>query len=126
MALKEITDTGGADKFKFENKGDKLAGYYIGRDTITINGKPVTKHTFQKDDGSMVAPLGNFKLDELLSKVTPGAWTEVEFTGVQKLKTGKTLKGFRVASDDERVVGTVAPKSLESKIQDIKNQARGA
>jgi hypothetical protein len=125
MAMKEIADTGSGEKFKFENKGDTIEGFYLGSGSITINGKPVVKHSFQKADGTVVSPLGNYKLDELLSKVTVGAWTKVEYTGLQKLKAGKTLKGFRVASDDERMVGT-RTQSLEDKIAGIKNQAKGA
>lgn len=112
MALKTANGGARGDKFKFEEEGDKLEGYYLGSSIIVINGDNVTAHNVQTDKGIM-SPLGSTDLNRKLGEVPAGARVVIVFEGIKKLGKGKTLKIFDVKYDDEDVIAP--PQTTASK-----------
>lgn len=103
MAMKRANGGDRGEKFKFEDEGDKLEGYYLGAGTIDIEGDEVTVHNIKTDTG-LFSPLGSADLNRKMSQVPSGARVRVVYEGKKKLKGGKTLKVFTVDYDDEDTV----------------------
>ena len=111
MAFKEMVDGGEFEKFKFEKEGDVLTGYYLGDDTINVNGKEILRHLFQRKDGVKVSTLSQYKLDELLAKATPGNLIEATYTGKKKTKNGGGMKNYKVRVDSDDTIPVVGRAS---------------
>ncbi len=107
MALKKVVRLDNTDSFKFENKGDKLEGYYKKTTEVTINGQNVKKHIFETANG-LVSVLGQFDLGKQLAEVPANSRVVATLMGIQKLKGGKTMKIYDVAYDDADVSESAA------------------
>ncbi len=103
MAFQEVNVSGGGEKFKFESKGDKIEGHYLGDDTINIAGKEVIRHTF-KTAKATISTLGSYQLNEVMEKVTPGQLVRVTYTGDKALKAGKSMKTFKLEVDNTNTI----------------------
>ena len=106
MALKEANKGGIiSTSFKFTKAGDTLKGYYQGQVQKTINGSPVIEHTYKTESGLM-SVLGQSNILQQIknNNIKPGMYVEIEFSGeMQKLRSGKTMKVYDIAYDDENV-----------------------
>lgn len=102
MAFQEV-NTDGGNKFKFENEGQVLEGYYLGDDTFNIKGKEVVRHTFQVK-GEITSTLGSYQLDEILGKVTPGQMVRLTYKGKKQTGKGNTVKTFKLEVDASNTI----------------------
>lgn len=93
MVKHKSVRSGDSVTFKFEKKGDKLVGYYVGTTEEVINNAPCKKHTFVTATGR-ISILGQADLyKQLIQNECLNMAVEAIFTGeYQKLKGGKTMK----------------------------------
>lgn len=102
MAWKEKTKgfDDGAEAFKFEAVGDSIEGYLKNVGSITFDGKAVKRYLVQTDDG-LYSFLGSFKIDELMTGIETGIKVRLTYTKKERLGGGKTLKQFKLETNDE-------------------------
>ena len=106
MAYKKKSKNGfDGDKFKFEEAGQVLEGYFLEMTGITIKGKPATRAVFKTATGN-VSVLASSNLVEGLSEddIILGAMTKVTYEGAFKTQSGNTFKKFTVEQDDDIVL----------------------
>lgn len=96
-----------ATAFKFEKAGDRLDGYYLKTESITIEGREVKKHVFATAKG-LVSVLGQADMaQQLKDNDLGGRRVVITFSGkVQKLRGGKTMKLYDVDFDRADVYKT--------------------
>jgi hypothetical protein len=120
MAMKSTRTEG----FKFNAKGDSIEGYYLGNEAKTLQFGPTFEHRVQMEDGTTQSFLGTKLLNDELGKVPAGSLIRVTYEGeVPKKKGPGKYRSFIVEYDDENSIDV---QSTGDKVQDIKNQARGA
>jgi hypothetical protein len=118
MAFKPLESSSSkslGEKFKFQKAGDVLTGYYLGSETIEINGEPATKHNFKTGSG-LVSPLGTADLNRRLADVPEGTMTRVTYKGKvsvrnNKLKKSYMMNSFEIEVDEDDVIALGAPTS---------------
>lgn len=103
MAFKEVLDLNADTTKKLEKVGEKESGYYLGFRTNETAFGVSRLHIFKTATGN-VGIWGSAQLDEKLSRVEPGTMTQVKFEGKETLKGGRTLKKFKVLSDNENTI----------------------
>ncbi len=105
MALQKAVKVANSQGFKFLAAGDTIKGYYQGQVTKTINGSPAVEHTYKTAQG-LLSVLGQANiLTQIKSNgIEPGTYVEIVFSGkMMKLKNGRTMKVYDVASDRDNL-----------------------
>lgn len=110
MAMKTKIASERGEKFKFENKGDQLEGYYLGSEQREINGDPVTVHNIKTDKG-LFSPFGSYDLNRKLADMQNGVRVRITFNGKKSLGKGKTVKEFTVEYDEDDTI-EAAPSAV--------------
>lgn len=91
-------------RYQFENEGQVLTGYYVGREEFTANGDELTKHKVKPTDteAKTISFLGNSVLNDLLTDEDVGTWIEITCLGKKTSKNGRRYMNFDVASDPDK------------------------
>lgn len=132
MALEEIFDLNADVVTKLEKAGQKVSGYYLGFTSNKTKLGVSLLHVFRNDKGNE-GLWGSSQLNAKLSRVTPGAMTEITFTGKTTMDNGMSLKTYTVLSDRinkidvsdiaPRDAGEIADASDESYSDDISDDS---
>lgn len=105
MAFEPVFDASQAKVFKFENKGDKMEGYYMGSFDHTGDYGPTKKHVFQTERGAEVI-FGQRHLMQQLPAIVPGTMVRITWTDelAPKAKGRAAMKLFKFEQDRKNTI----------------------
>ena len=120
MAMKKLEqkkrDFANDEKFKFEEEGDTLEGYYLGSETFEYEGDELTKHRVRRDDGKTVSFIGGSVLNNELPGIPVGSLVRIERGADKKLKGGKHMATYQIDYDDEDCIDVSAQSEQRAAI----------
>lgn len=100
MAFETLFDASNATVYKFENKGDKLEGYYMGSFDHEGDYGPTKKHIFDTESGAVVV-FGQRHLMQTLPTVKAGTMVRITYNDdlAPKAKGRQPMKLFKFEQD---------------------------
>lgn len=108
MAFETVFDASQASVYKFENKGDKMEGYYMGSFDHTGDYGPTKKHVFQTERGAEVI-FGQRHLMQQLPNIKAGTMVRITYTEdlAPKAKGRQPMKLFKFEQDRKNTIDVV-------------------